>query len=82
MKLQLISPKITLDKAFFKQRPLKSEMEDFKTNLKVLLSKIISSQLIAEKRKSTIKYFKADIVFISFVFLCKIKTYEKLFWLR
>jgi len=40
MELKLQPPKKTLDKAFLRQRPLRSEMEGFKTHLKALLDKV------------------------------------------
>lgn len=40
MKLNTQTPKLVLNKAFLKQRPLRSEIENFKTNLKTLLAKV------------------------------------------
>lgn len=40
MKLKIETPKKSLNKAFLKQRPLRSNVDTFKSNLKVLLDKI------------------------------------------
>lgn len=48
MKLISITPKRALNKAYLQQRPLRSEIENFKKNLKLLLEKL---QLIDQRPK-------------------------------
>lgn len=56
MKLSLHLPKKSLNKAFLKQRPLKSEIYNFNNNLSKLLSKINEIER-EENQENHIRYF-------------------------
>ncbi len=59
MKLNAQTPKITLNKAFLKQRPLRSEIELFKANLKTLLGKVEAKES-EENKKNHVRDFLLD----------------------
>ncbi|MDQ3633893.1 MAG: Eco57I restriction-modification methylase domain-containing protein [Acidobacteriota bacterium] len=59
MKLNTFTPKKVLNKAFLKQRPLRSEIEDFKSNLKTLLSKVEAKES-EENKKNHVRDFLLD----------------------
>ena len=59
MKIVKISPKKSLNKAFLKQRPLRSEIELFKSNLIRLLDKIDEIER-EENQKNQIRDFLRD----------------------
>jgi len=59
MKLNTQNPKITLNKAFLKQRPLRSEIELFKANLKNLLEKVKLKES-EENKKNHVRDFLLD----------------------
>ncbi len=59
MKINAQTPKIVLNKAFLKQRPLRSEIETFKANLKTLLSKVETKES-EENKKNHVRDFLLD----------------------
>lgn len=59
MKLNAQNPKLTLNKAFLKQRPVRSEIESFKTNLKTLLAKVETKES-EENKKNHVRDFLLD----------------------
>ena len=59
MKLNIQTPKKVFNKAFLKQRPLRSEIEDFKANLKTLLSKVEARES-EENKKNHLRDFLLD----------------------
>ena len=56
MKLNAQTPKVILNKAFLKQRPLRSEIELFKANLKTLLEKVEAKES-EENKKNHVRDF-------------------------
>ena len=56
MKLITQTPKIVLNKAFLKQRPLRSEIDEFKSNLKTLLAKVETKES-EENKKNHVRDF-------------------------
>ncbi len=56
MNLNAQTPKIILNKAFLKQRPLRSEIELFKGNLKILLEKVKAKES-EENKKNHVRDF-------------------------
>ncbi len=56
MKLNAQTPKFALNKAFLKQRPLRSEIEQFKANLKTLLAKVEAKES-EENKKNHVRDF-------------------------
>ncbi len=59
MKIISQTPKIVLNKAFLKQRPLRSEIETFKANLKTLLAKVEAKES-EENKKNHVRDFLLD----------------------
>ena len=59
MKLTTQTPKQSLNKAFLKQRPVRSEIENFKNNLKILLSKVQAKES-EENKKNHVRDFLLD----------------------
>ena len=59
MKLTTQTPKQSLNKAFLKQRPVRSEIENFKDNLKTLLSKVQAKES-EENKKNHVRDFLLD----------------------
>ena len=59
MQLTLLSPRKSLNKAFLKQRPLRSEIELFKSNLIRLLDKVDEIER-EENQKNHIRDFLRD----------------------
>lgn len=59
MKLKTENPKVVLNKAFLKQRPLRSEIETFKANLKTLLGKVEAKES-EENKKNHVRDFLLD----------------------
>ena len=59
MKLNAQTPKFALNKAFLKQRPLRSEIEQFKANLKNLLAKVETKES-EENKKNHVRDFLLD----------------------
>jgi len=59
MIIQLVNPRKSLNKAFLKQKPLRSEIELFKTNLIRLLDKIDEIEH-EENQKNHIRDFLRD----------------------
>lgn len=59
MRLSTQTPKFVLNKAFLKQRPLRSEIELFKANLKTLLSKVEAKES-EEHKKNHVRDFLLD----------------------
>ena len=59
MKLITQNPKKALNKAFLKQRPLRSEIDKFKTNLKLLISKVDEIER-EENQKNHLRDFLCD----------------------
>jgi tRNA1(Val) A37 N6-methylase TrmN6 len=59
MKLKLLTPKQSLKKAFLKQRPLRSEIERFKSNLITLLAKVEAKES-EENKKNHVRDFLLD----------------------
>ncbi|MGC2238636.1 MAG: TaqI-like C-terminal specificity domain-containing protein [Pyrinomonadaceae bacterium] len=59
MKLNAQTPKLTLNKAFLKQRPLRSEIELVKANLKTLLAKVETKES-EENKKNHVRDFLLD----------------------
>ncbi|HQU85362.1 MAG TPA: hypothetical protein PKY59_19635, partial [Pyrinomonadaceae bacterium] len=59
MKLNTQNPKHSLNKAFLKQRPLRSEIELFKDNLKGLLAKVEAKES-EENKKNHVRDFLLD----------------------
>jgi adenine-specific DNA-methyltransferase len=56
MKINAQTPKIALNKAFLKQRPIRSEIELFKANLKNLLAKVETKES-EENKKNHVRDF-------------------------
>jgi adenine-specific DNA-methyltransferase len=56
MKINAQTPKIALNKAFLKQRPIRSEIELFKTNLKNFLAKVEAKES-EENKKNHVRDF-------------------------
>ncbi len=56
MKLNTQTPKFTLNKVFLKQRPLRSQIETFKTNLKNLSAKVEAKES-EEHKKNHVRDF-------------------------
>lgn len=56
MKLKILTPKQALNKAFLKQRPLRSEIERFKVNLITLLAKVEAPES-EENKKNHVRDF-------------------------
>jgi hypothetical protein len=59
MEIKPLPPRKILDKAFLRQRPLRSEMEGFKTNLRHLLDKIDEIER-EENQKNHVRDFLLD----------------------
>ena len=59
MELITQTPKQSLNKAFLKQRPVRSEIETFKNNLKILLSKVQAKES-EENKKNHVRDFLLD----------------------
>jgi adenine-specific DNA-methyltransferase len=59
MKINAQTPKIALNKAFLKQRPIRNEIESFKLNLKTLLAKVETRES-EENKKNHVRDFLLD----------------------
>lgn len=59
MFLNILNPKQALNKAFLKQKPLRSQIDNFKSNLKVLLKKI-NKQESEDNVKNLVRDFLLD----------------------
>lgn len=56
MKIVKVSPKKSLNKAFLKQRPLRSEIELFKSTLIILLDKVNKMEICANHPNVTLNF--------------------------
>ncbi len=73
MKLITQTPKQSLNKAFLKQRPVRSEIETFKNNLKILLSKVQAKES-EENKKNHVRDFLLDTYYKG---ICEVNTKDR-----
>ena len=73
MKLITQTPKQSLNKAFLKQRPVRSEIETFKNNLKILLSKVQTKES-EENKKNHVRDFLLDTYYKG---ICEVNTKDR-----